>query len=188
MKKKKQVNKQKNVLLQKLDISTKKYLFFSFLIIIFFTLIFSGMYFCFPTYKNVFLDKIYKNTRFIFKNKNVTLEQKYKIRMGKDYQFLRVIKKRTPEDAIILFPPKEFFKNTEFNQKGSWGLKDPTWATYFLYPRIVINEKWEKDFPEIYNKYTHVFLMNEWGYDKLEYPVPINTEKLILPRVKGGKK
>lgn len=177
MKKKRsgEVNKKK-------ELSVKQYIIQNIIVIFLFASIFLAMYFFIPAYNRLVKIKIYKNTKYIFDNKDLTEEQKYGARMKKDYAFLKFIKDRTDEDAVILFPPTEVFEDTPFNQDGAWGIKNPNWVTYFLYPRIIINEDWKDKYPEVYDKYTNVFVVNGWGFDKVDYPVPSGAKYMLLPR------
>jgi len=73
---------------------------------------------------------------------NITQEEKWEIKCGFDFRYANYLKVNTPEDAIILMPPREVLvpkgKKSDFNTKGSWGVKNKAWVTYFVYQRKLV--------------------------------------------------
>ena len=60
---------------------------------------------------------------------NLTIEQKYYAKLGKDYNIARYIIYNYPKDAMI-------YINKEDLPKGS-KVKNEAWLTYFIFPRKV---------------------------------------------------
>ena len=105
---------------------------------------------------------------------DATIDQRLGMKLGFNYAYLKHVKDNTPEDAVILFPPREIilkqptqFTTAEFS---------PIWIHSFIYPRKVI-----MDGTEITTPITHVAVMNGWGYDKLAYQVENKHENAIYP-------
>ncbi|MEA1980493.1 MAG: hypothetical protein U9N54_05925, partial [candidate division Zixibacteria bacterium] len=123
--------------------------------LVFFLLIFTA-YKSTSSYKWIFDTLARRNMQFIKQHSQWPLDKKYEAKLGFDYSFVNYVKKYTPEDAIILMPLSKEFKKKYFNKKGAWGVKSKSWSTYFLYPRILIDEKMIIKDPTIANKLTHV--------------------------------
>jgi hypothetical protein len=134
-----------------------------------------------PGYNYFVKRQIIKESRFIFENFNLTSDQKYQVKLKKDYKFIKYVKENTPDSAVILMPSPDVFKNTVFNQKGAWGVKSKVWSTYFLYPRILIQENERDIYPELYNRITHVMVIKQWGLDKLNYRMNQKINYAVLP-------
>lgn len=134
-----------------------------------------------PGYQFVLDRLVLANLKIIQENPNLTVNQKYEAKLGFDYRYIHYVKQNTPEDAVILMPPDSIFEKSDFNQRGAWGVKKKTWDTYFLYPRTVISEQDSASYPELYNKITHVMIVDGWGYDKLNYAVQTKHPYTVLP-------
>jgi len=123
------------------------------------------------------------NLRIIWEHPELTQEQKWEIKCGFDYTYANYLKKNTPEDAVILFPPTDVLfpegEKSDFNAKDSWGIKNKAWATYFVYPRILVYET-EKETNPYYKKVNYVAIANYWGYDKLNYSVTKKQKYQVL--------
>lgn len=125
-----------------------------------------------------------KNLEVINKYEDLTLEEKYQAKLGFNYFYLDYLKKNTPEDAIILMPDKltvfQKSKSNRFKRQSPYliGRKIPT--TYFVYPRKLVYES-EKDSSAIYSEATHVAIINNWGYDKLNYQVQNKVLNTVMP-------
>lgn len=142
------------------------------------------LYFLYETVSgyNYFVKRqVIKESRLILENFNLTLDQKYQVKLKKDYKFIKYVQQNTPDSAVILMPPPDVFKKTIFNQKGAWGVKSKIWSTYFLYPRILIQENERNIYPELYNRITHVMVINQWGLDKLDYRINRRMNYAVLP-------
>jgi len=152
-------------------------------------IIFIFMYQAVPSYKWIVDSLVISNLKIIQHNPDLTLEQKYAAKLGFDARYIDYVKKSTPENAVILMPPYKEFAKGEFNRNGSWGVKSKTWCTYFLYPRIVIRESDCAELPDLCQKISHVMIINNWGYDKLEYNVGQKNKYGVLPvRMNGETK
>jgi hypothetical protein len=140
-------------------------------------------------YKWVWDSLVMGNLKIIWDNPDLTQEKKWEIKCGFDYRYANYLKVNTPEDAVILMPPSEVLfpegKKSDFNTKGSWGVKNKAWATYFVYPRKLVYDK-EKEINPYHEKINFIAIANFWGYEKLEYSVSKKQKYLVLP-VKKSK-
>lgn len=134
-----------------------------------------------PGYNYFVKRQVIKESRLILENFSFTLDQKYQVELKRDYKFIKYVKENTPDSAVILMPPPDVFKNTIFNQRGAWGIKSKIWSTYFLYPRILIQENERDMYPELYNRITHAMVINQWGLNKLNYRVKRRMYYTVLP-------
>ena len=156
--------------------------------IVVFLLIFTA-YKTTPSYKWVFDSLARYNLEIINKNPNLHIDRKYEAKLGFDYKFINYVKSRTPENAVILIPPRSEFLKKNFNKKGFWGVKSKIWSTYFLYPRVIVDQKTIENDSSVVEKITHVMIINGWGYDKLEYSLREKYEYNVLPiKLSGAKK
>lgn len=135
-------------------------------------------------YNWVIKTMLMKNLEVINKYENLSLEEKYQAKLGFNYFYLDYLVKNTPEDAIILMPDKEVVyqksKSNKFRKQSPYliGRKIP--STYFVYPRKLVYES-EKDSSAIYSDASHVAIINNWGYDKLNYQVQNRVLNTVLP-------
>lgn len=156
--------------------------------IVIFLLIFTA-YKTTSSYKWVYDSLARANMKIIHDNPQLHIDRKYEAKLGFDYKFIIYVKNHTPEDAVILIPPSTEFVKKNFNKIGAWGVKSKIWSTYFLYPRVVVDQKRIEIDPSIAEKITHVMIINGWGYDKLEYAVKQKYECNVLPiRLSGVTK
>lgn len=133
-----------------------------------------------PGYQFVVDRLVLANLKIIEQNPNLTVNQKYEAKLGFDYRYIHYVEQNTPEDAVILMPPDSVFEKSDFN-RGTWGVKIKTWDMYFLYPRAIISEQDSGSYPELFNKITHVMIVNGWGYDRLNYAVQTKQPYAVLP-------
>lgn len=108
----------------------------------------------------------------------LSLDQKYEMKLGYTYAYLRYIKQQTPEDAIILMPSDAdiyFSKGSRFTGEPN----NKLWSSRFLYPRklVYVDEQASAYMSQI----THVAIINGWGYDKLPYKVSEQVANTIFP-------
>lgn len=92
------------------------------------------------------------------------------------YYYLQLINSSTPQNAVILLPPKSVTNNTRHQF-----LCESEWVAYFLYPRLCVGEDEKEFLPELYKKVTHVAIVDGWGYDKLKYQPQTKEQETILP-------
>ncbi len=146
------------------------------------------LYLTVPGYTWLVDSLVVNNLKIIFENSNMKIDQKYAAKLGADYQFINYIKQNTPEDAIILMPPRDVFMKSDLNKNSSWGVKSKTWSTYFLYPRIVIREEDCGNYPQLCDSISHVMVLESWGIDKLNYKVPPQKYGILPINSPGGQK
>lgn len=112
---------------------------------------------------------------------NLTIDQKYEMKHGTDYSYLRFLKQATPEDAVILYPSGEDFYpagvDSPFKQAGISGRN---WALRFLYPRRIVLPS-EMETSLYADSITHVAIVNGRGYERLNYPVATKEDFTVLP-------
>ncbi|MDR2562657.1 MAG: hypothetical protein LBC98_01795 [Prevotellaceae bacterium] len=134
-------------------------------------------------YKWVWTNLLKGNWQFIRAYSNANIEMRYTMKIGFDYHYLNYIKKNTPDDAIILFPPREQILESVGNQKLSNYVSIKKWVTHFLYPRRVLYQN-EKDTNPLYNQVTHVAITAGHGYEYLEYTVDKQAAFAVFPKHK----
>ena len=178
-----------NIKKKKAAISTASYLInngiilFSFLTILFF------LQAVVPSYNWLTHKLIRDNLRVIAANPHLSVQKKYEIKLGFDYRYISAVRKNTPDNAVILMPPREVLLKSNFNKKSAWGVKNKTWCTYFLYPRKLVREEERETHKDLYRQVTHVMIVNGWGYQKLHYPVSRKFQYAIVAIDRpGGKK
>ena len=116
------------------------------------------------------------NLETIEKYPDLNTEQRYEAKWGPgEIPYLFKVKKATPENAVVLLPPKKLL--TEVNFKSSLDLP---FVTYFLYPRKVVYED-NKEQDTLYSKVTHLVSVNGWGFDKLNYQLQKPEGFMVLP-------
>ena len=94
-----------------------------------------------------------------------------------DYWYIQFMNTHTPDTAIILLPPLSAVDTTpEFNS-----LNDPEYMEYFLYPRLCVSEDQKQSKKDLYDRATHVAIVNGWGYDKLKYQPKEKPSESVLP-------
>lgn len=109
-------------------------------------------------------------------------DQKLEAKLGYDYAFIEMIRKSTPDSAVIYYPPREDISD---NPKGSsvqftGNLCDKLTAVRFLYPRRVVIKKelgktsWSK-------KLTHVAIINGHGQELLPYKMQEQMPIGVMP-------
>lgn len=183
MGKKSKKKRQKSAKQQSVQLASKNYAIFAnnILITIAVLILLYVFYQSVSGYQFVVDRLVLANLKIIKENPNLTTSKKYEIKLGFDYRYINYVKQNTPEDAVILMPPREVFEKSDFNTNGAWGVKSKIWDTYFLYPRILVSEEDSTANPKLYAKITHVMIVNDWGYDKLKYPVQTKNKYAVLP-------
>ena len=133
----------------------------------------------FSGYQWVHINLINTNLDYAEKWKDKTLDEKESIKFGMNANYLNYLVDNTPEDAIVLFPPKDNLPKHKDHQKINTMLRRRTYVTHFVYPRRIVYKD-ESDNPFM-NDVTHVAIIDGWGYDQLKYPVTQRTLNTVLP-------
>lgn len=104
---------------------------------------------------------------------NVHEKRAFKI---EGYYYLQLLITSTPQNAVILLPPRQVTHGTRHEF-----LNSSEWVAYFIYPRLCVGYDERFTNPELYAKITHVAIVNGWGYEFLKYPVEKKEEEAVLP-------
>ena len=116
------------------------------------------------------------NLETIEKNPDKTLIERYELKWGQgEITYVNKMKAQTPENAIVLLPPKKILQDVGFKS-----VVDLPWITYFLYPRRIVYEE-DKDKSPLYAQATHLISLNGWGLDKIKYTVEKPEQFMVLP-------
>jgi len=126
---------------------------------------------------------ILSNARIAMQYPELPREQKLANKLGFEYQFLHFVKQNTPDSAVILFPPDSVLfpedGSTKFERKSE-SVRNKAWASYFLYPRKVVYE-YERGENPLFRDIDYVTIVNDWGYQYLEYQMPQRQKYMVLP-------
>ena len=145
-----------------------------------------------PGYTWAFDTLVGNNLETINKYPDLTIEEKYAAKLTFDYQYLKIVKDNTPEDAVVLFPPTDFIKQVRKQNKAltasSVGMYNSRWAEYFIYPRQIVYEP-RADDPKAdslrqldrYKNATHVAVLSNWGLHKLSYRPQLSSAYTVVP-------
>ncbi|MDR0658491.1 MAG: hypothetical protein LBG18_06120 [Mediterranea sp.] len=130
-----------------------------------------------PGYRWVY-DMLRSNMETVRKHPGLTFEQKMQQKLGMSYVYLLHLKQATPEDAVILYPAPEAFKEKDspFTQE----IYNKIYATRFLYPRRIIRTD-EPETGKYAGRITHVAIVNGIGADRLPYPVDPAVRHGVFP-------
>jgi hypothetical protein len=90
---------------------------------------------------------------------------------------LKYLRENTPENAVILLPPHSAIDTSEEMKF----LNSAEWVEYFIFPRLCVGEDDKEKSKALYEKVTHVAIVNGWGYDKLHYSPEKRTSEIVLP-------
>ncbi len=121
-----------------------------------------------------------ENFKLIKEHSDMTLEQKLSAKFGYNYAYWKYIQDNTPEDAVILYPTKEFFFPSDKESKFTGEVFNKIYASRFLYPRKLVYPT-EIETSPYGEQITHVAIANGWGYDYLEYKVDNPVADNVLP-------
>ena len=111
-----------------------------------------------------------------------TNDQKLEAKLGYDYAFIEMIRRTTPENAVVFYPSREDFtdKAASTGISFSGNLCDKLSAVRFLYPRkIVIKQELNKT--SWSKKLTHVAIVNGHWRELLPYKVSDAALITVLP-------
>lgn len=132
-----------------------------------------------PYYRHISTD-MPDDLRFIYLHWKSSAEEKYDFRFGDTFTLLNNIAKRTPRDAIIIMPPDSVLLNSESKVKFHKEIIQKSWASYFVYPRVLVYEK-EKNTNPLYQKANYVVILDGWGLDKIHYRTKDKVVTGVLP-------
>lgn len=121
-----------------------------------------------------------KNLEYTRLYAQTTTDNRFEMKLGLSHVYLRYLKENTPENAVILLPPKEAFYPEGEERIFSGEPYNKLWATRFLYPRRVVIPS-ELGVTPWSEKITHVAIVNGRGYEYLDYEVPQKTPHIVLP-------
>ena len=96
-------------------------------------LLFTLLIFLIPSYQWAVRDIGYRNLMTVYDYPKMSLEQKYLVKLSRDYQLVLWILQNVPEDKTVIIP-------REVWEKTKWA-KRRVWLTYFLYPREFVYEQ-----------------------------------------------
>lgn len=126
------------------------------------------------------------------------IDERYGAKLGANFNYLRIIRDNTPEDAIIIMPDQSLSVPPPDAPPNSPKFTDvyvkPA-SMYFLYPRTLIydeqdrplmedgtaNPRADPDYEEKRKKATHVAIMYGQGYEKLDYQVKQRQYYGVVP-------
>jgi hypothetical protein len=92
------------------------------------------------------------------------------------YYYLQLLNSATPFDAVILLPPKSVTQGTRHEF-----LYSSEWVAYFIYPRLCVGYDERDKNPALFQRITHVAIVNGWGYEFLHYSPEQREEETVLP-------
>ena len=112
-----------------------------------------------PGYQWITQGMLKQNMELIKQYPKLTTDQKYEMKLGTSYAYLRFIREQTPPNAIILYPERnDFFPpGTESQFKGQEPY-NKVWATRVLFPRKLVTPSELKDSPYA-GQITHVAIV-----------------------------
>ncbi len=117
------------------------------------------------------------NLKTIEQYPDLTIPQKYEAKWGGEIGYTFKIKDATPENAIVLLPPKKIFLDA-----GLKGSVDLPHMTYFLYPRKVVYA--DDSASALIARANYIVCINGWGFDKFSTPVSNPQPFMVLPLAK----
>lgn len=109
-------------------------------------------------------------------------DQRLETKLGYDYAFIEMIRKSTPENAVVFYPSREDFTaaGTGTGISFSGNLCDKLTAVRFLYPRrIVVKQELGKT--SWSRKLTHVAIVNGRWRELLPYKTDPSNIITVLP-------
>ena len=143
------------------------------------TILFVALLLITPYYRYISSD-LPSDMRFIFLHWNNSAEEKYKLRFDATFILLNNIVKHSPPDAIIIMPPDSVLINSKSKIKFHKEIIEKSWASYFVYPRMLVYEK-EKETNPLYAKANYVVVLNGWGLDKVHYKMQNKIITGVIP-------
>jgi hypothetical protein len=152
----------------------------------------------FHNYKWVYHQLLQKNLDIMEKSDTFSLDQKRQYKNGVDFSYIKIIKDKTPEDAVILMPDAADLKMPENAPDGTPQFRlvaQKAWSLYFLYPRTLVYEDRDgldsingkvnifknPNYEELRKKVSHVAIIYGRGYEHLEYSATTREYYTALP-------
>lgn len=133
-----------------------------------------------PGYNWAYNSLLKGNLKMIKEHPNLTLEQKYEMKVGFSYRYLNYVKAQTPKDAVILLPAQSDFFPKDEKSPFSGEPYNKLWSTRFLYPRKLVLPN-ELDKNRYASQITHVAIVNDRGYERLNFTVEEPVGHAIIP-------
>lgn len=106
---------------------------------------------------------ISSNLETIEKFPDSTYDEKMNLKLGFKYSYCKFLKDNSPDDAIIMMPPKSVIKADKKLNTSIGSLTNKAYVSYFLYPRKVIYPE-DGDKHPYWSKVTHIAVANSIGY------------------------
>ncbi len=158
----------------------------------------SSDYKWFYNYKWVYHNLIVKNLKIQDQLDSLDYDGRQAYKNGHEFNYLKMIRDKTPENAVILMPDQDDLKIPEYagNNVPQFSLiNDKAWAYYFLYPRKLVYDKSDSldslggqknirkdpDFKKNRASVTHVAIVYGNGYNKLNYKADSLEAYTVLP-------
>lgn len=132
---------------------------------------------------NVYLKQNTKILQSFGKASKTSMDDRMKMKLGEDYQYVMFLRDATPTNAVVFYPSlTDFTTVMPGNEKSPFTgiLTDKLSAIRILYPRRVVQKNEMGRTPWSF-KITHVAIVNRRNADVLPYPVPQDYYIGILP-------
>lgn len=156
---------------QKKQKSVIEIIFNNIVVLIIFGIIFFSLYKNNKGYNWMVDTLLVQNYQMMKKNPNLNYDQKMSAKIGRVYEFYKILRDSTPENALILMPSKSLVEQTD-SKLNLKNISNKRYSAYFTYPRKLLYQQITEDSILIKEqKYTHVAILKGVGYEKLNYPV-----------------
>ncbi len=133
-----------------------------------------------PGYNWMLNSLIKGNLQIIKEYPNISIEEKYSMKFNVFGNLMNYIKRSTPENAIILIPDIEIVRPLINSTNQLVQLVNKSIILNFLYPRKIVMENLKEE-EKYFNKITHVLIVNNYGYQYLNYEFNANIQLGVLP-------
>lgn len=122
------------------------------------------------------------NLKFIKQYSDIDNSQRYEMKLGNDYAFVNMIRRMTPEDAVIFYPSRKDFTDAPPGSPVTFSgnLCGKLSAVRFLYPRRIVTED-ERGKTPWGKQITHVAVVNGHGVELLPYNPGPGAGICVLP-------
>jgi len=133
-----------------------------------------------PAYQWVYGSLLKGNMAFIKANPKLSLDEKFRQKLGSVYPYFQYIKQQTPDTAVILYPGAEDFFPEDKKSPFTGEPFNKIYALRFLYPRKLVLPS-EMQTSKYAKEITHVAIVNGRGFERVNYTVRNRFEHGILP-------